>query len=211
LGIKPGELVFTDGKIQTEDGQKSIGFGEVVAEAIFAKQLPPGIEPGLTEHCVFEPPNYTFPFGAHIAVTELDSETGEVRLRNYFAVDDCGRILNPMLVEGQIHGGLAQGIGQALWEELVYDENGQLITGSLMDYVVPKAHQFPWFETSNTETKTPVNPLGVKGVGEAGTIGSTPAVVNSVMDALRPFGVRHLDMPLKPEKIWNIIKAGVKA
>ncbi len=211
LGIKPGELVFTDGKIQTEDGQKSIGFGEVVAEAIFAKQLPPGIEPGLTEHCVFEPPNYTFPFGAHIAVTELDSETGEVRLRNYFAVDDCGRILNPMLVEGQIHGGLAQGIGQALWEELVYDENGQLITGSLMDYVVPKAHQFPWFETSNTETKTPVNPLGVKGVGEAGTIGSTPAVGNSVMDALRPFGVRHLDMPLKPEKIWNIIKAGVKA
>src|SRR5579859_1587822 len=210
LGIKPGELVFTGGKIQTEDGQKSIGFGEVVAEAIFARQLPPGIEPGLTEHCVFEPPNYTFPFGAHIAVTEVDSETGEVRLRNYFAVDDCGRILNPMLVEGQVHGGLAQGIGQALWEEVVYDENGQLISGSLMDYVVPKAHQFPWFETSNTETKTPVNPLGVKGVGEAGTIGSTPAVVNSVMDALRPFGVRHLDMPLKPEKIWNIIKAGVK-
>ena len=211
LDIKPGELVFTGGKIQTEDGQKSIGFGEVVAEAIFAKQLPPGIEPGLTEHCVFEPPNYTFPFGAHIAVTELDSETGEVRLRNYFAVDDCGRILNPMLVEGQVHGGLAQGIGQALWEEVVYDENGQLISGSLMDYVVPKAHQFPWFETSNTETKTPVNPLGVKGVGEAGTIGSTPAVVNSVMDALRPFGVRHLDMPLKPEKIWNVMKAGVKA
>ncbi|HEV2233961.1 MAG TPA: xanthine dehydrogenase family protein molybdopterin-binding subunit [Terriglobia bacterium] len=211
LGIKPGELVFVDGKIQTEDGQKSIGFGEVVAEAIFAKQLPPGVEPGLTEHCVFEPPNYTFPFGAHIAVTELDSETGEVRLRNYFAVDDCGRILNPMLVEGQVHGGLAQGIGQALWEEVVYDENGQLISGSLMDYVVPKAHQFPWFETSNTETKTPVNPLGVKGVGEAGTIGSTPAVVNSVMDALRPFGVRHLDMPLKPEKIWNVMKAGVKA
>ena len=211
LGIKPGELVFTGGKIQTEDGQKSMAFGEVVAEAIFARQLPPGIEPGLTEHCVFEPPNYTFPFGAHIAVTELDSETGEVRLRNYFAVDDCGRILNPMLVEGQVHGGLAQGIGQALWEELVYDENGQLITGSFTDYVVPKAHQFPWFETSNTETKTPVNPLGVKGVGEAGTIGSTPAVVNSVMDALRPFGVRHLDMPLKPEKIWNAMKAGVKA
>ncbi|MHB8653933.1 MAG: xanthine dehydrogenase family protein molybdopterin-binding subunit [Terriglobia bacterium] len=208
LGIKPGELVFTGGKIQTEDGQKSVGFGEVVAEAIFAKQLPPGIEPGLTEHCVFEPPNYTFPFGAHIAVTELDSETGEVRLRNYFAVDDCGRILNPMLVEGQVHGGLAQGIGQALWEEVVYDENGQLISGSLMDYVVPKAHQFPWFETSNTETKTPVNPLGVKGVGEAGTIGSTPAVVNSVMDALRPFGVRHLDMPLKPEKIWRAIRHG---
>jgi aerobic carbon-monoxide dehydrogenase large subunit len=211
LGIKPGELHFADGRIQTADGKKSMGFGEVVAEAIFAKQLPPGIEPGLTEHCVFEPPNYTFPFGAHIAVTEVDAETGEVRLRNYFCVDDCGRILNPMLVDGQVHGGLAQGIGQALWEELVYDENGQLVTGSLMDYALPKAHQFPWFDTSNTETRTPVNPLGVKGVGEAGTIGSTPAVVNSVMDALRPFGVRHIDMPLKPEKIWNAMKGGVKA
>ncbi|HLY59555.1 MAG TPA: xanthine dehydrogenase family protein molybdopterin-binding subunit [Terriglobia bacterium] len=211
LGIKPGELKFSDGKLQTSDGQKSIGFGEVVAEAIFAKQLPPGVEPGLTEHCVFEPPNYTFPFGAHIAVTEVDAETGEVHLRDYFCVDDCGRILNPMLVDGQVHGGLAQGIGQALWEELVYDENGQLVTGTLMDYALPKAHQFPWFNTSNTETRTPVNPLGVKGVGEAGTIGSTPAVVNSVMDALRPFGVRHIDMPLKPEKIWNAMKGGVKA
>ncbi len=206
LGVKPGELVFTEGKIQTADGQKSIAFGDVVAEAIFAKQLPPGIEPGLTEHCVFEPPNYTFPFGAHLAVTEIDAETGEIHLRNYFAVDDCGRILNPLLVDGQIHGGLAQGIGQALWEELVYDENGQLVTGTLMDYAVPKAHQFPWFETANTETKTPVNPLGAKGVGEAGTIGSTPAVVNSVVDALRPLGVRHIDMPLKPEKIWHILK-----
>ncbi|HEV2352185.1 MAG TPA: xanthine dehydrogenase family protein molybdopterin-binding subunit [Terriglobia bacterium] len=210
LGIKPGALQFVDGKIQTADGQKSIGFGEVVAEAIFAKQLPPGIEPGLTEHCVFEPPNYTFPFGAHLAVTEVEAETGEVRLRDYFCVDDCGRILNPMLVDGQVHGGLAQGIGQALWEELVYDENGQLVTGSLMDYALPRAHQFPWFNTSNTETRTPVNPLGAKGVGEAGTIGSTPAVVNSVMDALRPFGVRHIDMPLKPEKLWNAMKGGLK-
>jgi carbon-monoxide dehydrogenase large subunit len=210
LGIKPGDLHFADGKIQTADGQKSIGFGEVVAEAIFAKQLPPGVEPGLTEHSVFEPPNYTFPFGAHLAVTEVDADTGEVRLRDYICVDDCGRILNPLLVDGQVHGGLAQGIGQALWEEVVYDENGQLVTGSLMDYALPKAHQFPWFNTSNTETRTPVNPLGVKGVGEAGTIGSTPAVVNSVVDALRPFGVRHIDMPLKPEKLWNAMKGGVK-
>ncbi len=210
LGVKPGELVFSEGKVQTSDGQKSMAFGDVVSEAYFARQLPPGIEPGLTEHCVFEPPNYTFPFGAHLAVTEVDAETGEVRLRNYFAVDDCGRILNPLLVDGQIHGGLAQGIGQALWEELVYDENGQLVTGTLMDYAVPKAHQFPWFETANTETKTPVNPLGAKGVGEAGTIGSTPAVVNSVVDALRPFGVRHIDMPLKPEKLWRILKQGLK-
>ncbi len=210
LGVKPGELVFTAGKIQTKNGQKSIAFGEVVAEAIFAKQLPPGIEPGLTEQSVFEPSNFTFPFGAHIAVTEVDGETGEVQLRNYFAVDDCGRVLNPMLVDGQIHGGLAQGIGQALWEEHVYDENGQLVTGELMDYAVPKAHNFPWFETQTMQTKTPVNPLGAKGVGEAGTIGSTPAIVNSVVDALRPFGVRHVDMPLKPEKIWRILKSGPK-
>ena len=206
LGVKPGELEFKDGKVETADGQKSMTFVEVAGEAIFAKQLPPGIEPGLAEQCVFEPANYTFPFGAHVAVTEIDGETGEVRLRNYFAVDDCGRILNPMLVDGQIHGGLAQGIGQALWEEHVYDENGQLVTGTLMDYAVPKAFHFPWFETENTQTRTPVNPLGVKGVGEAGTIGSTPAVVNSVIDALRPFGVRHVDMPLKPEKIWKILK-----
>jgi carbon-monoxide dehydrogenase large subunit len=210
LGVKPGELVFTGGKIQTKDGQKSVAFGAVVAEAIFARQLPPGIEPGLTEQCVFEPSNYTFPFGAHVAVTEVDAETGEVQLRNYFAVDDCGRVLNPMLVDGQIHGGLAQGIAQALWEEHVYDENGQLVTGELMDYAVPKAHNFPWFETETTETKTPVNPLGAKGVGEAGTIGSTPAVVNSVLDALRPFDVRHIDMPLKPEKIWRILQQGRK-
>jgi carbon-monoxide dehydrogenase large subunit len=206
LGVKPGNLVFSSGKIQTADGQKSVAFADVVAEAYFARQLPPGIEPGLSEQFVFEPPDYTFPFGAHIAVTEVDGETGEVHLRNYFAVDDCGRILNPMLVDGQVHGGLAQGIGQALWEELVYDENGQVITGELMDYALPKAHNFPWFDNANTETRTPVNPLGVKGVGEAGTIGSTPAVVNSVVDALRPFGVRHVDMPLKPEKIWRVIR-----
>jgi carbon-monoxide dehydrogenase large subunit len=179
-----------------------------VAEAYYARQLPPGVQPGLTEQFVFEPPNYTFPFGAHVAVTEIDPETAEVRLRNYFAVDDCGRVLNPLLVDGQVHGGLAQGIGQALWEEMVYDENGQLVTGTLMDYALPKAHQFPWFDTANTETRTPVNPLGVKGVGEAGTIASTPAVVNSVVDALSPFGVRHIDMPLKPEKIWRIMKQG---
>src|SRR6266568_941432 len=208
LGVKPGELVFEDRTIKTPDGSKSMAFAEVVNEAYNATSLPPGIEPGLAEQSVFEPPNYTFPFGAHLAVVEVDVETGEVRLRNYYAVDDCGRVLNPMLVDGQIHGGLAQGIGQALWEEHVYDENGQLVTGTFMDYAVPKAHHFPWFETASTETRTPVNPLGVKGVGEAGTIASTPAIVNAVMDALAPFGVRHLDMPLKPEKIWRAIEKG---
>jgi carbon-monoxide dehydrogenase large subunit len=205
LGVKPGELAFADGKIQTADGSKSMSFVAAAQEAIFAKKLPPGIDPGLAEQCVFEPANYTFPFGAHLAVTEVDSETGEIRLRNYYAVDDCGREINPMLVDGQIHGGLAQGIGQALWENQVYDENGQLVTGSFMDYVIPKAHHFPWFETQSLETKTPLNPLGAKGVGEAGTIASTPAIVNSVVDALSHLGVRHIDMPLTPEKIWRVL------
>jgi carbon-monoxide dehydrogenase large subunit len=205
LMVKPGGLVFQDAKIQTRDGSKSIAFRDVVAEAIFAKQLPPGMQPGLAEQFVFEPPNYTFPFGAHLALVEIDPETGDIHLRGYYAVDDCGRVLNPMLVDGQIHGGLAQGIGQALWEDHVYDENGQLLTGTLMDYAIPKADRFPWFETSSMETRTPVNPLGVKGVGEAGTIGSTPAVVNAVVDALRHHGVRHVDMPLKPEKIWKLL------
>jgi len=208
LGVKPGELVFRDGKVETADGQKSLAFSKVAADAYFARDLPAGFEPGMTAQYVFEPPNFTFPFGAHVAVVEVDAETGEINLRNYFAVDDCGRQLNPLLVDGQIHGGVAQGIGQALWEECVYDENGQLLTGELMDYAVPKAHSFPWFETRSTETRTPVNPLGVKGVGEAGTIGSTPAIVNAVLDALRPLGVRHIDTPLKPEKVWRAIRSG---
>jgi aerobic carbon-monoxide dehydrogenase large subunit len=208
LKVQPRDLKFVDGKIQTADGSASLPFAKVASDAYYARKLPPGIEPGLTEQMVFEPNNFTFPFGAHLAVVEVDAETGEIRLRNYFAVDDCGRILNPLLVDGQIHGGLAQGIGQALWEDHVYDENGQLLTGSLADYALPKAHHFPWFETANTQTPTRVNPLGVKGVGEAGTIGSTPAIVNAVVDALQPFGVRHLDMPLRPEKIWRILKQG---
>jgi len=206
LGVKPGELVFEDGKIQLKDGSKSVAFNDVAEEAYMARELPPGVEPGLSEMYVFEPPNFTYPFGAHVAVTEIDAQTGEIRLRNYFAVDDCGRILNPMLVDGQVHGGIAQGAGQALVEGLIYDENAQLLTGSLMDCAIPRASLFPWFETANTQTRTPVNPLGVKGVGEAGTIGSTPAIVNAVLDALSPLGVRHIDMPLQPEKIWNILK-----
>ncbi|HET7214986.1 MAG TPA: xanthine dehydrogenase family protein molybdopterin-binding subunit [Terriglobia bacterium] len=207
LEVKPGDVVFEEGKIQLKDGSKSVTFKKVAEEAYLAKHLPPGVEPGLSETYVFEPPNFTYPFGAHVAVTEVDEKTGEVRLRNYFAVDDCGRILNPMLVDGQVHGGIAQGAGQALVEDLIYDENAQLITGSLMDYAIPRADLLPWLETTNTETRTPVNPLGVKGVGEAGTIGSTPAIVNAVADAL---GVRHIDMPLKPERVWNILKQAAR-
>jgi carbon-monoxide dehydrogenase large subunit len=146
-----------------------------------------------------------------VCVTEVDRETGAIEIKRYVAVDDCGKILNPLLVAGQVHGGVAQGLGQALWEEAVYDENGQLLTGELTDYAVPKAHSMPLIESSHTETPSPVNPLGVKGVGEAGTIGCSPAVVNSVVDALAPLGVRHIDMPLAPQKIWKLIQQGGQA
>jgi carbon-monoxide dehydrogenase large subunit len=162
--------------------------------------------PGLFASAEFEPSNYTFPFGAHVCAVEVDPESGAVKIIKYVAVDDCGNVINPMLVEGQIHGGIAQGLGQALYEEVVYDENGGLATGSLMQYAVPKARDIPRLELARTVTPTPVNPLGVKGVGEAGTIGSTPAVVNAVVDALSPFGVTHIDMPLKPEKLWRLCR-----
>lgn len=184
---------------------KHITIQDVALAAHIAREIPPGMEPGLSATHFFEPTNFTFPFGTHIAVVEIDRETGDVKFLRYVAVDDCGKVINPMLVEGQVHGGIAQSIGQAMYEELVYDDQGQLVTGTLMDYAVPKAAMVPRFELDRTETPSPVNPLGVKGVGEAGTIGATPAIVNAVIDALKPFGVRHLDMPIKPEKVWRII------
>ena len=153
----------------------------------------------------YDPANFTYPFGAHVCVVEVDTETGAVELRKYVAVDDVGNVINPMIVEGQVHGGLAQGIGQALWEGAVYDETAQLITGSMMDYALPRAHRLPSFDLDRTVTPCPHNPLGVKGVGEAGTIASTPAVVNAVMDALTPYGIEHIDMPLQAEKVWRAI------
>jgi carbon-monoxide dehydrogenase large subunit len=133
-------------------------------------------------------------------------ETGEVTLRRYVAVDDVGRVINPLIVDGQVHGGIAQGVAQALWEGAVYDAEGQLVTASMMDYAIPRAESFPPFELDRTETPTDVNPLGVKGAGETGTIASTPAVVNAVMDALAPLGIRHIDMPLTPERVWRAIQ-----
>ena len=154
----------------------------------------------------FEPSNFTFPFGAHIAQVEIDSETGGISLERYIAVDDCGKAINPLLIDGQVQGGIAQGIGQALYEEAVYDESGQLLSGSLMDYALPTAAMVPAFELDRTETPTSVNPMGAKGVGEAGTIGASAAVVNAAVDALAHLGVRHVDMPLKPEKIWRLVQ-----
>ncbi|HEY8204974.1 MAG TPA: xanthine dehydrogenase family protein molybdopterin-binding subunit [Pyrinomonadaceae bacterium] len=189
------------------NGRTKLTIQEIALAAHIAKEIPPDTEPGLSATYFFEPKNFTFPFGTHICVVEIDKDTGETKIIKYVAVDDCGKVINPLLVDGQVHGGIVQSIGQALYEEVIYDDQGQLVTGELMDYAVPKAAQIPWFETDRTETPSPVNPLGVKGVGEAGTIGATPAIVNAVVDALAPYGVKHLDMPMRPEKIWKIIHA----
>jgi len=207
LESDPEDLVFSESRFSVKGvPKKGVSLQEIALEAHLARNLPKKMEPGLTATSVFEPANFTFPFGAHICIVEVDPETGRIEIRKYVAVDDCGKVINPLLVDGQIHGGIAQGLGQALLEEVVYDEEGQLLTGSLMDYALPKAEDLPRLELARTETPTPVNPLGVKGVGEAGTIGSTPAIVNAVVDALAPFGVTHVDMPLKPEKIWRLCR-----
>ena len=203
MDTDPGSVRFEDGTFHGPSGK--LAFGEVAFAAHTAAKLPEGDEPGLKATAFYEPENFTFPFGTHLCVVEIDPEIGDVKFLRYLAVDDCGKVINPLLVDGQIHGGIAQGLGQALFEEVVYDEDGQLLSGSLMDYAVPKAAQLPRFQTDRTETPSPVNPLGVKGVGEAGTIGSTPALVNAVVDALRPYGVRHLDMPLTREKVWAAV------
>lgn len=187
------------------DGKSGVTIQEIALAAHLAKDLPPDTEPGLSATYFFEPKNFTFPFGTHIVAVEVDRETGGVKFLRYVAVDDCGKVINPMLVDGQLQGGIVQSIGQAMYEEVVYDEQGQLLTGTLMDYALPRASHIPTLELDRTETPTPVNPLGVKGVGEAGTIGATPAIVGAIVDALAPFGVKHLDMPVKPEAIWKII------
>ena len=203
----PQDIVLEDGKYSVHGAPESgLSLAEIAQVAHVGVGLPPETEPGLAESHFFEPPNFTYPFGTHIAVVEVDADTGEVDLQRYIAVDDCGNIINPLIVEGQVHGGIAQGVGQALYEEAIYDETGQMLTGSFMDYALPKAHDFPRFELDNTVTPSPVNPMGVKGVGEAGTIGSTPAIANAVIDALKPFGVRHIDLPLRPEKLWKLMQ-----
>jgi len=179
---------------------------EIAGAAALAYDLPEGMEPFLDDTTYYDPPNCTFPFGTHIAIVEIDGETGETALRRYVAVDDVGKVINPMIVDGQVHGGIAQGVAQALWEAGVYDDEGQLQTPSLSEYAVPKADFFPPLEVERTETPTDVNPLGVKGAGETGTIASTPAVANAVMDALAPLGIKHLDMPFTPERVWRAMR-----
>jgi aerobic carbon-monoxide dehydrogenase large subunit len=209
LEANEDDLVFENGRVFVKGAPASgKSFAEVAAFAYVPVPLPPGLEPGLSEEAFFEPANNTYPFGCHISMVEVDRETGEPTLLKLVAVDDAGHLINPLIVEGQIHGGLAQGIGQAMIEEAVYNSDGQLVTGSFMDYAMPRATDFPRFELDATVTPTPVNPLGAKGVGEAGTLGSTPSIVCAVVDALSEFGVRHVDMMLRPEKLWRIIHGG---
>ena len=203
------DLVFEDGRIAVKGAPESgKSFAEVAAYAYVPVPLPAGLTPGLSEEAFFEPSNNTYPFGCHISLLEIDRDTGEPTLLRLVAVDDAGNLINPLIVEGQIHGGLTQGIGQAMIEEMRYGDDGQPLTGSLMDYAIPRAADLPRFELDATVTPTPVNPLGAKGVGEAGTLGSTPCVVSAAVDALSRFGVTHIDMMLRPEKLWQIIHGG---
>ena len=203
------DIVFENGTIGVKGAPaKAKTFAEIAAYAYVPVPLPKGMEPGLSDEAFFEPANNTYPFGCHISMLEIDRETGEPTLLRLIAVDDAGNLINPLIVEGQIHGGLAQGIGQAMVEEAVYNDDGQLLTGSFMDYAMPRASDFPRFELSATCTPTPCNPFGAKGVGEAGTLGSTPCIVSAAVDALSPLGVKHIDMMLRPEKLWRIINGG---
>ena len=201
------DMDYADGKFFVKgspDRHKTIQ--DIALMANVAWNLPQGMEAGLEASSFYDPPNFTYPFGAHVAVVEVEPETGHVALKRYVAVDDCGRQINPVIVEGQVHGGVVQGIGQALWEEAVYDANGQLLTGSLADYAIPRADVLPEIEVLSTVTPSPHHPLGVKGIGEAGTIASTCTVYNAVIDALQPFGVDSIRMPLTPERVWRAIQ-----
>jgi carbon-monoxide dehydrogenase large subunit len=203
LEASVSDITLEDGKFfVTGSPQKAVTFAEVAAAANTSNTLAPGVEPGLETTVFWEPEACTFPFGTHICVVEVDKDTGEAEITRYVAVDDCGRQLNPMIVEGQVHGGIVQGVGQAMYEGVVYGEDGQLLTATLMDYALPIASELPSFELDHTVTLTPINPLGVKGVGEAGTIASSAAVANAVADAL---GVAHVDMPFTSEKLWKVI------
>ncbi|MFZ5870916.1 MAG: xanthine dehydrogenase family protein molybdopterin-binding subunit, partial [Actinomycetota bacterium] len=205
LEADPNDLEFAEGKFTVRGTDKSKSIGDVALAVFAAHDLPDGVEASLDSDATYDPENFSYPHGTHLCAAEVDTETGAVRIRKYVAVDDVGKVVNPLIVEGQVHGGLAQGIAQALYEEAVYDEQGTLTTATFVDYLVPGAPDLPHFTLDRTETPSTTNPLGVKGVGEAGTIASTPAVVNAVVDALRPYGVDDIEMPLTPQRVWRAI------
>ncbi len=199
--------MFADGGAHVAGSpDTAVSWGDIAGIAYRTHRAPEGTEPGLEADVFFTPPNATWPFGTHLAVVEVDPDTGNVEILEYAAADDCGNIINPMIVGGQLHGGIAQGIGQAMFEEAIYDDTGNLLSGSLIDYPIPTAGDLPSFSLHPTVTPTDVNPMGVKGIGEAGTIGSAQTIVNAVVDALAPLGVTHVDMPLRPRKVWQAIQ-----
>jgi carbon-monoxide dehydrogenase large subunit len=201
------DIGYRDGRFTVAGTDRGVAFTDVARTAYQPRQLPPGMEPGFSESAAFTPPAVTFPNGCQVCEVEIEEATGVLRIVRHSIVDDVGRMVNPLLVKGQIHGGVVQGLGQALFEDLVYDaETGQLLAGSFMDYAMPRADDVPFFEVDSHEVPTKVNPLGAKGVGEAGTVGALPALINAVNDALAPLGVRHLDMPMTPERIWRAIQ-----
>jgi carbon-monoxide dehydrogenase large subunit len=205
LEADPGDIEVREGKFSVRGSpDRGMTLAEVAAAAHLS-QVPEHHEPGLEETTFWEPENFVFPFGAHACVVDVDPETGKVNVVRYVAVDDCGNAINPLLIDGQVHGGVVHAIGQALYERVHYDEDGQLITSTFVDYALPTAAELPSFETDRTETPTPVNSLGAKGVGEAGTIAASPAVTNAVIDALRPLGVNYINMPLTPMRVWEAI------
>jgi carbon-monoxide dehydrogenase large subunit len=205
LKVPESGVRFEEGSFR--GGEVALGFRDVALAAHLWNDPVPGEEPGLEALARFEPPGTTFPFGVHFCEVEVDRETGEIALRRFLSVDDVGNVINPLLADGQRLGGIVQGLGQALCEEVRYDESGQLLTATLMDYALPRAAMFPRIELDSTCTPTPLNPLGAKGIGELGTIGSTPCLVSAVLDALRPYGVAHLDMPLTPQRVWRALRA----
>ena len=202
------DIVVGDGQLEVSGvPSRGVTWAELAVAAADPAKLPDGMEPGPLRHELdFDGSDSTYPFGSHVAVVEVDIETGAVRLVRHIAVDDCGRILNPLLVAGQQHGGIAQGAAQALFEEVAYDEDGNPVTSNLADYAIPSAAELPSFEVSNTQTDSPRNPLGAKGIGESGTIGSTPAIQNAVIDAVSHLGVKHVDMPCTAQRVWRAIQ-----
>jgi carbon-monoxide dehydrogenase large subunit len=207
LEAAPEDVALRDGRFVVAGTDRNVAWSRVARTAYQPRQLPSGLEPGWSDKAAFTPPAVTFPNGCHVCEVEVDAETGVVRVLRYTVVDDVGRMINPLLVKGQIHGGAVQGLGQGLAEVLTYDEAGQVLSGSFMDYAMPRADEVPPFDVDAHEVPTRVNPLGAKGVGEAGTVGALPALLNAVNDALAPLGVRHLDMPVTPERVWQAIRA----
>jgi carbon-monoxide dehydrogenase large subunit len=200
------DIEFKEGRLGVRGTDQGVAIAEVAMAAFAAHDLPDGIEPTLDSDATYDPVNFNFPHGTHLCAVEVDTETGQVKMRKYTCVDDIGNAINPMIVEGQVHGGLVQGIAQALWEEAVHDESGTLVSASFVDYLVPTAADTISFDVDHNSTPSLTNTLGTKGVGEAGTIASTPAVVNAVVDALRPYGVSDIAMPCTPERVWRAIR-----